>query len=90
MDCAGCPPVSARKVSPIPRAIQRRLDIFAAWYNERPHQSLGGRTPNQAWTGVRRLKAKPIRAHDPQPEFTVTRRRFRGDSHLAVIEATVT
>jgi len=68
----------------IARAIQRRLDAFGEWYNERPHQGLGGRTPNQAWKGLKRLKTKPIRAHDPQPEFSVT-----GDSHLPVVEVTV-
>jgi transposase InsO family protein len=73
----------------VARAIQRRLDAFAGWYNQRPHQSLGGLTPDQAWNGVRRLKTKAIRAHEPQPEFTVTRRRFRGDSHLAVVEVTI-
>ena len=73
----------------IARAIQRRLDIFAAWYNERPHQGLAGRTPNQAWDGVKRLKTKAIRAHEPQPEFTVTRRLFRGDAHLAVVDVTI-
>ena len=73
----------------VARAIQRRLDVFAAYYSERPHQGLGGLTPNQAWNGVRRLKTRPIRAHEPQPEFTVTRRRFRGDSHLPVVDVTV-
>ena len=73
----------------IARAIQRRLEVFKDWFNERPHQSLAGRTPNQAWSGLRRLKAKPILAHDPQPEFTVTRRRFRSDPHLPVVDVTV-
>jgi transposase InsO family protein len=73
----------------IARAIQRRLDAFKDWYNERPHQGLAGLTPDQAWAGVKRLKTKPIRAHDPQPDFAVTRRRFRGDSHLPVVEVTI-
>ena len=72
----------------IARAIQRRLDMFREYYNERPHQGIGGLTPNQMWDGMRRLKTRPIRAHDPQPEFTVTRRWFRGDRHLAVVEVT--
>jgi hypothetical protein len=35
---------------------------------------------------VNRVKAKPIRAHDPQPEFAVTKRRYRGDHHLIALE----
>jgi len=73
----------------IARSMQRRLDVFREFFNDRPHQGLGGRTPNQAWNGVKRLKAKPVRAHEPQPEFTVTRRRFQGDSHLAVVDVTI-
>ena len=33
--------------------LQNALDAFAVWYNEvRPHQSLEGRTPWEAWHGV--------------------------------------
>jgi len=39
--------------------------------------------------GVKRLKLEPIRVHDPQPEFTVTRRWFRGDRHLAVVDVDI-
>ena len=35
------------------------------------------------------MMVKPIRVHDPQPEFSVTRRWFRGDRHLSVVEVTV-
>jgi transposase InsO family protein len=70
----------------VARAMQRRLDVFGEFYNDRPHQGIGGLTPNQKWEGMKRLKAKPIRAHDPQPEFTVTKRRYRGDHHLIALE----
>jgi len=70
----------------VARAMQRRLDVFGEFYNDRPRQGIGGLTPNQKWEGMKRLKAKPIRAHDPQPEFTVTKRRYRGDHHLIALE----
>jgi len=70
----------------IARSMQRRLDVFRDYYNDRVHQGIGGLTPNQKWDGVKWLEVKPIRVHDPQPEFTVTRRWFRGDRLLAVVE----
>lgn len=43
-----------RTVLPISiRPLQRRLDLFQAWYNEHgPHAALDGRTPNEACDGV--------------------------------------
>lgn len=32
-------------------ALQRRLDSFRDWYNDRVHQGIGGRTPGSAWSG---------------------------------------
>ncbi len=33
--------------------LQNALDAFVVWYNEvRPHQSLEGRTPWEAWHGI--------------------------------------
>jgi hypothetical protein len=73
----------------IARAMQRRLDVFREHFNDRLHQGIDGLTPNQKWDGVKRLKVKAIRVHDPQPEFTLTRRWFRGDRHLAIVEVNV-
>jgi hypothetical protein len=73
----------------IARSMQRRLNTFRDYYNDRVHQGISGLTPNQKWDGLERLKTTPIRVHDPQPEFTVTRRWFRGDRHLAVVDVDI-
>lgn len=47
------------------RAIERDLANYAAWFNtERPHQGLGGRTPDDAHRGKRRRRSRrrPVRA----------------------------
>lgn len=69
------------------RRMQLRLDLFKAWYNaRRPHQALGGWTPVQAWSESGPPTAVAIRARDPQPEITILRHRYRGDSRLPDLE----
>lgn len=45
-------------------SIRARLRAYVAWFNaHRPHQGLGGRTPEEVFTGrVRVVKAVPLRA----------------------------
>jgi transposase InsO family protein len=71
--------------------IQRKLDAFMEWYNaERSMWILDGRTPEEAWSGKNLPEAIPIRANDPaHPLFRVTRRRYRGDPRLPVIDIRV-
>jgi transposase InsO family protein len=53
--------------------LQAQLDRFRDYYNHiRPHRSLGGRTPLQAYEG--RVKAKPA-APSPKPHFRVRKDR---------------
>ncbi len=72
------------------RWLQRRLDVFRDWYNEfRPHQAVGGRTPEEVWTGATRPKPIAVMARDPQPEISVRRKRFCGDHRLPVFDIRV-
>jgi hypothetical protein len=72
------------------RWFQRRLDVFRGWYNEaRTHQALGGRTPEDVWTGRLHSEPKTVRASDPQPEVSVKRKWYRGDHCLPVLDITV-
>jgi transposase InsO family protein len=72
------------------RWLQRRLDVFRDWYNgSRHHQALGGRTPEEVWTGAVRPEPVAITARDPQPELGVHVKRFRGDHRLPVFNITV-
>lgn len=76
-----------------PHQMQTELNIFAQWYNSiRPHQSLGGRTPDDVWHGriAEHTRLEP-RALYPiaQPELSkrvsgieLQARPFRGRSHL--------
>ena len=69
------------------RRMQLRLDVFKDWYNtRRPHQALGGWTPEQAWTESGPPTAIAIHAHDPQPEIRILRHRYRGDPQLPDLE----
>jgi putative transposase len=73
------------------RGIQRRLDAFGAWFNERrPHSALHGRTSQEAWEGRILPEPAPIRARDQlQPQIEIRRRHYRGDPRLPVIEISV-
>jgi hypothetical protein len=72
------------------RWLQRRLDVFRDWYNGfRLHQALGGRTPEEVWTGAGCPEPAVVTAREPQPEITVKRRRFRGDHRLPVFDIRV-
>jgi transposase len=74
----------------VARSMQRRADLFRGWFNEqRSHQALSGRTPEQTWTGKRRRRMRAVRAHEPQPHIEVLRRHYRGDRHLPVIDIRV-
>ena len=72
-------------------SIQRRLDNFAAWYNEcRPHCTLGFRTPEEAFTGRNLTEPTVYRARDgPKVDIQIKRRCFRSDPHLLMPEITV-
>ncbi len=40
------------------------LNIFCHWYNSiRPHQNLGGQTPDEAWRGINPYKTSPRSEH---------------------------
>jgi len=53
--------------------------------------TLGGRTPEEAWTGKEPPETLPVRANDPlQPLFRVARHPFRGDPRLPVMEIEIT
>ena len=69
------------------RPLQRRLDHYKDWYNEhRPHASIGGRTPDEAWEGVELPTPIPIRAADhDQIIISADRRSYRDDPALPVI-----
>ncbi len=69
------------------RPLQRKLDCYQAWYNKhRPHASLDGRTPDEAWEGVELPLPIPIRAADPdQIILSVDRRSYRDDPALPVV-----
>jgi transposase InsO family protein len=51
--------------------LQRQLDTFDALYNNRPHQSLAGATPNEAWSAAS-AAAPAQRAATPTTVHTVT------------------
>ena len=73
------------------KGIQRRLDDFCIWFNEhRPHSTLHGRTPHEAWEGHRLPEPVPIRARDRlQPQIEIHRGHYHGDPRLPVIEISV-
>lgn len=72
------------------RWLQRRLDIFRDSYNgARLHQALGGRMPEEVWTGATRPEPEAITSSDPQPEIAVRRKWFRGDHRLPVFDIRV-
>ena len=74
----------------VARSIQRRLDVFARWFNGlRPHQGIGGRTPESVWHDRTALRMRHLLAKDPQPHVDVTCSRFAGDPHLPVFEVRV-
>lgn len=57
--------LSARDRPPTLQALQTMLDEFRHWYNEqRPHRSIGRRTPIQAYTSLD--KATPDTRHQPE------------------------
>jgi len=69
--------------------MQRKLDVYSDWFNERrPHQALGGRTPEQEWTGDGLPTAISIRACEPEPVVTVGRRPG-GDPRLPDLDIRV-
>ncbi len=44
--------------------LNRDLNIFRHWYNTiRPHQNLGGQTPDEAWQGISPYKTSPRSEH---------------------------
>ena len=69
------------------RKIQRRLDVFRDWYNlHRPHQAIGGRTPEQVWTGAELPAPVTVRAHEAQPGIEIVKHRYGDDPRLPVLE----
>ena len=69
------------------RPLQRRLDNYAAWFNEhRLHAALGGCTPDEAWQGIDLPEAIPIRPTDPDEIVVqVQRQSYRSDPALPII-----
>ena len=61
------------------RSFQRRLDRFRAWHNTaRPHQALGVRTPEEAWSNSTLPDPVSFRAADPQTVFIDIKRNHHG------------
>ncbi len=69
------------------RPLQRRLDRYRIWYNEhRPHASIGGRTPDEAWNGIELAVPISIRAADPDEiVVSVDRQSYRDDRALPIV-----
>ena len=69
------------------RPLQQRMNQYLDWYNEhRPHASLGGRTPDEAWNGIELPEPIPIRATDPDEIVVQVRRRsYRDDPALPIL-----
>ncbi len=69
------------------RPLQRRLDDYKSWYNQhRPHASLGGRMPDEAWKCIELQKPIPMRAADPDEIVVQVRRQaYRGDPALPIV-----
>ena len=72
--------------------IQHRLDDYADWFNaHRPHASLHGQTPNEAWNGLERPQPVPFQAANPyEASIDIRKRANRGDPALAIITISVT
>ena len=72
-------------------SIQRKLDLFRAWYNaERPIYALGCRTPDELHAGVLAQRAEPLRENDPlKPALAVRRVAYRGDPNLIKLEVQI-
>jgi len=68
-------------------SIQRKLDLFRAWYNaERPIYSLGSRTPDDLWAGAHSPAPLPLRQNNPvKPALSVRRVAYRGDPNLIAL-----
>jgi putative transposase len=76
-------------------AMRRELSLYAAWYNtERPHMTLAGKTPQEAYErrGRRQCKIEPRRRWPHQPRRRNAERvqlavgYVEGRKHLPVIE----
>ena len=69
------------------RPLQHRLDDYRTWYNQhRPHASLAGRTPDEAWERIELPTPIPIRATDLDAiVIQVRRQSYRGDRALPII-----
>ena len=63
------------------------MNCYLDWYNEhRPHASLGGRTPDEAWNGIELPEPIPIRAADSNALVVqVHRNAHRGDPALPIV-----
>jgi putative transposase len=73
------------------RSIQKKLDVFRRYYNTvRPMFTLGMRTPEEAWNGMKLDEPVPIRQADPiKPAICVTKKLFEGDPLLPVFSIEV-
>ena len=63
------------------------MNRYLDWYNEhRPHASLGGRTPDEAWNGIDLPEPFPIcAAYSNALVVQVHRHAYRGDPALPVV-----
>lgn len=68
------------------KCVQKQLDQFRGWYNnERCHQALALRTPDEAWNGTVRPKPTRFLSNSTrQPEIRVRRTNHCGDPNLPV------
>lgn len=71
--------------------VQAQLETHRDWYNGvRPHQSLGGRTPDEVWNNIFRPPPQPILARDlVKPAVAISIDDFRGDKNLPVVRIDV-
>jgi putative transposase len=73
------------------RGLQKRLDTFAAWYNDhRVHAAHGSRTPSEVDRGIESLDAVPIRQRDDRlVSIPIKRHACCGDPRLPIIDTRV-
>jgi len=78
-------------IVPNRRSVQRRLDAFRVWYNERrPHAAHGLPTPNEAASASNKCEPITIRQKgDVEPTIRVTRQSVRGDPRLFYLDIDV-
>ena len=72
----------AAEVDPRPEALEIRLQHSLGEYNNRPHSSLAGRTPRQAWQADPRSLSLPADRASLRTYFVVTEDRKVSNDHV--------